>query len=117
MFSVLHNIPKPTVAVKEFNRILKPRGKIIVVDTYAHADPRKDIDSPLARAYGYSMYYCLACSMNVPGSEAFGDCYGIERLEEVISQGGFTGVKNTKLTGEKDQSAECFYHLFYGDKE
>ena len=78
------------MAVKEFYRILTPDGVLSVVDTYAHSDPRDDIgNNAVTRNYAYSLYYCLSCSMSVPGSEAFGDCIGVEKLADIIKQGGF----------------------------
>ena len=102
MYDVLHDIPHASKASREFHRILKPGGQLMVVDINVNSDPAKNVGKTNAlMVFPFSLYHCMSTSLSVEGSEGLGACAGVEKLGGVLTQGGFTNVESHDLDVNK----------------
>ena len=91
-FDVVHDMPRPRPAMKEFKKALKPGGTYVVVEINLSGDLQETLDHPLGiGAFGYSVStnYCLTQAL-AAGGEGTGTCMGEEKMRELAAEAGFT---------------------------
>ena len=93
LMECLHDMGHADKALREFYRILKPKGCLSVIDVNLHCHPRDNINNPLATYfYSYSLFHCMPVALAQPGFLGLGAAYGREKMTELVSAAGFNSV-------------------------
>lgn len=107
-FDVVHDMPRPRPAMKEFKKALKPDGTYFVVEINLSGDLQENIDHPMGiGAFGYSASanYCMTQALAV-GGEGTGTCMGEAKMREFAEEGGFTRFRRLEFPANP-------FNLFY----
>lgn len=87
---VVHDLPYPSNALKEINRILKDDGIISIIDVNCHTRHSLNTNSPIAAfIYGNSLLHCLPVSYSLPNSAGLGAAWGMEKAHEMFKEANF----------------------------
>ena len=98
VFYVLHDLPDPHKAISEIHRILKPDGFLVVADIGVHSNPIDNIgDANAAMCYSLSSFSCLPNSLSGESTVGYGTCWGMEKLEEALTEGKFSILGRSKV--------------------
>lgn len=93
-FDRLHVIGDPVGAARHVRQALKPDGTWMIVEPFAN-DRVEDNLNPVGRVYDCaSTLVCAAASLSQEVGLALGAQAGEARLSEVVTQGGFTRVRD-----------------------
>ena len=107
-FDVVHDMPRPRPAMKEFKKALKPGGTYFVVEINLSGDLQENLDHPLGiGAFGYSASanYCMTQALAV-GGEGTGTCMGEAKMREFADEAGFTHFRRLDFPGNP-------FNIFY----
>ncbi len=97
-FDCLHDMGDPVGACVHTKSALKPDGTCMIVEPFAK-DSLEENMNPVGRAfYAFSTMLCVPCSLNQEVGKALGAQSGEKRLQETITQGGFTQIKRATET-------------------
>src|SRR4051794_25647428 len=97
-FDCLHDMGDPAGAARHVRQTLKPDGTWMIVEPAA-ADRLEDNLNPVGRLYyAASTMVCVPASLDQPVGTALGAQAGFEKLQSVISEGGFGRVRKATAT-------------------
>jgi len=93
VFDALHDMGDPVGAARHVLSTLAPDGTWLIVEPFAR-DHVEDNHHPLGRAfYGFSTLFCTPSSLAQEVGLGLGAQAGETRLREVLSQAGFTRIR------------------------
>lgn len=89
----LHDMGDPVAVAANIRTILKPGGRLIVVEPYA--GDRLEDNFTLSGRMGYAASTCICtpASLSQPGRAALGAQAGYARLDDVLRRAGFAEVR------------------------
>jgi 2-polyprenyl-3-methyl-5-hydroxy-6-metoxy-1,4-benzoquinol methylase len=100
IFEALHDMSRPTDALRTARRLLTPSGSVVIADELT-ADvftaPASDLERYL---YGWSVVSCLPSAMGDPGTAATGAVMRPATLGRYAREAGFSGVEVLPLHAE-----------------
>jgi SAM-dependent methyltransferase len=89
-FDCLHDMGDPVGAVAHTRQALKPDGTLMIVEPFANDELEENLN-PIGRMYySFSTMVCTPASVSQEVGLALGAQAGPKRLEEVVSDGGFS---------------------------
>jgi SAM-dependent methyltransferase len=98
VFDALHDMGDPVGVARHVRSTLSPDGTWLVVEPYA-SDHVPDNHNPLGRAfYGFSTLFCTPGSLAQDVALGLGAQAGGTRLRQVLTDGGFTRVRQAAAT-------------------
>ena len=87
VFDCLHDLPDPQRALAEVGRVLKPDGKVMIMDVKPHSKQADNVGNILAAMfYSCSMFSCLQSSLLTEPRIGYGACWGEERMTKTIEE-------------------------------
>lgn len=98
MFDSLHDMGDPVGAARHVGEVLAPDGTWMIVEPLA-GDRVEDNFNPVGRAYyAFSTLLCTPGSLSQDVGLAIGTQAGPARLQEVVTEGGFTRFRKVAET-------------------
>ena len=92
VIDVLHDLPHPQRAAREFRHVLKSGGILAIFDVFGHSRIADNIGySSASMMYTLSLYHCMSVSL-YSGGEGVGNMWGRERVFECLKGAGFDEV-------------------------
>ena len=87
VFDCLHDLPDPKKALVAMAKVLKPGGKIMIMDFTPHSEQAKNVGNMTAAMfYSCSIFCCLPNSMTAEPRIGYGTCWGEEKMTETIKE-------------------------------
>ena len=90
---VIHDVWKPSLALKEIFRVMKHRGHFSMIEINMHSNVQDNIDTSYAAStYSISLNYCMATALATPGAEGVGTGWGKENMKAALEERGFSDI-------------------------
>ncbi len=92
MFECVHDMPYPVDVLSTARRLVKPDGKVMVMDEAVGNAFGERTDEVERLMYGFSLFVCLPDGMSHPHSVGTGTVMRPAKLAEYAREAGFSGV-------------------------
>ncbi len=90
---VIHDVWKPSLALKEIFRVMKNGTHFSMVEVNLHSNVQDNIDNNYAApTLSISLNYCMSTALATPGAEGVGNGWGKENMKAALEEQGFSDI-------------------------
>jgi len=104
MSLVFHDLEQPLKAAKEMWHMLKPGGRVLLLEFDMESSVRENAAVPQTTVlYGYSLYYCLSSALLSENSQCLGTVAGKGKFKSLLTEAGFRMI-NVYSIGDENRT-------------